>query len=92
MVAMTMSLHLEEYMNGIRATAICPGEVATPILKDRPAPPSVEEIGRILQSKDVGRTIHFVSEMPPHLTINEILIVPTWHRMFPGGADIVHLN
>ena len=88
MVAMTMSLHLEECMNGIRATAICPGEVATPILKGRPVPPSEEEIGRMLQPEDVGRSIRFVAEMPPHVTINEILIAPTWNRMFLGGADI----
>lgn len=88
MVAMTMSLHLEECMNGIRATAICPGEVATPILKGRPVPPSEEEIGRMMLPEDVGRTIRFVAEMPPHVTINEILLAPTWNRMFLGGADI----
>jgi NADP-dependent 3-hydroxy acid dehydrogenase YdfG len=88
LVAMTMSLHLEECMNGIRATAICPGEVATPILKGRPVPPSDEEIHRMLQPEDVGRTVRFVAEMPPHVTINEILIAPTWNRMFLGGADI----
>ncbi|HEV2675864.1 MAG TPA: SDR family oxidoreductase [Aliidongia sp.] len=88
MVAMTMSLHLEECMNGIRATAICPGEVATPILKGRPVPPSDEEIGRMLQPEDVGRSVRFVAEMPPHVTINEILITPTWNRMFLGGTDI----
>ena len=88
MVAMTMSLHLEECMNGIRATAICPGEVATPILKGRPVPPSDEELGRMLQPEDVGRTVRFVAEMPPQVTINEILIAPTWNRMFLGGADI----
>ena len=32
MNAMTASLILEERNNGIRATALCPGEVATPIL------------------------------------------------------------
>ena len=75
-------------MNGIRATAICPGEVATPILKGRPVPPSDEEIARMLKPEDVGRSVRFVAEMPPHVTINEILIAPTWNRMFLGGADI----
>jgi NADP-dependent 3-hydroxy acid dehydrogenase YdfG len=89
MVAMTRSLHLEECMHGIRATAICPGEVATPILKGRPVPPTDEEIARMLKPEDVGRTIRFVAEMPPHVTVNEILIAPTWNRMYLGGADIV---
>jgi NADP-dependent 3-hydroxy acid dehydrogenase YdfG len=88
LVALTMSLNIEEGRNGIRATAISPGEVATPILKHRPVPPSDTEIGRMLQPDDLGRTIRFVAEMPPHVTINEILIGPTWNRMFLGGEDL----
>jgi NADP-dependent 3-hydroxy acid dehydrogenase YdfG len=88
LVALTMSLNIEEGRNGIRATALCPGEVATPILKNRPVRPSDEEIGRMLQPDDLGRTIRFVAEMPPHVTINEILIGPTWNRMFLGGEDL----
>jgi len=26
--------------------------------------------------------------LPPHVTINEILIAPTWNRMFLGGTDL----
>jgi NADP-dependent 3-hydroxy acid dehydrogenase YdfG len=88
LVALTMSLNMEEGRNGIRATALCPGEVATPILKNRPVPPSAEEVDRMLQPDDLGRTIRFVAEMPPHVTINEILIGPTWNRMFLGGEDL----
>ena len=88
MVAMTMSLNDEECVNGIRGCVICPGEVATPILKHRPKPPSPEEIGRMLQAEDLGRTIRFVAEMPAHVCVNEILISPTWNRFFIGGSDI----
>ncbi|HVJ55029.1 MAG TPA: SDR family oxidoreductase [Aliidongia sp.] len=88
LVALTVSLNMEEGRNGIRATAICPGEVATPILKDRPKPPSDEEIARMLRPEDLGRTIRFVAEMPPHVTLNEILIGPTWNRMYLGGEDL----
>ena len=42
----------------------------------------------MLQPEDIGRSVRFVAEMPPHVTINEILIAPTWNRMFLGGADI----
>lgn len=87
-VAMTLSLNMEECRNGIRACAICPGEVATPILEKRPVKPSAEEIARMLQPEDLGRTIRFVAEMPPHACVNEILISPTWNRTFLGGADL----
>ena len=80
MNAMTASLLLEERNNGIRATAVCPGEVATPILDLRPVPVSAEDQARILQSEDLGELILFIAKQPPHVTINEVLITPTWNR------------
>ena len=88
MVAMTLSLNDEECVNGIRGCVICPGEVATPILRHRPTPPTPEEIARMLRPEDLGRTIRFVAEMPPHVCVNEILISPTWNRFFVGGKDV----
>lgn len=81
-VAMTENLNLEECVNGIRACAICPAEVATPILDKRPAPPPPEERARMLQADDLGRTIRFVAEMPAHACVNEITISPTWNRSY----------
>ena len=78
--AMTASLLVEERNNGIRATAICPGEVATPILDLRPVPVSDEDKARMLQSEDLGDLILYVAQQPPHVTLNEILITPTWNR------------
>jgi NADP-dependent 3-hydroxy acid dehydrogenase YdfG len=88
MAALTHSLNDEECVNGVRACVIYPGEVATPILRNRPKPPSPEETARMLQAEDLGRTIRFVAEMPPRVCVNEILISPTWNRFFVGGADI----
>jgi len=88
LAALTNSLNDEECVNGIRACCIYPGEVATPILRHRPVPPSQEEIDRMLQAEDLGKTIRFVAEMPPRVCINEILITPTWNRFFIGGADM----
>lgn len=80
MNAMTASLLLEERNNGIRATAICPGEVATPILDHRPVPVSDEDQARILQSDELGDLILFVAQQPPSVTLNEVLITPTYNR------------
>ena len=38
MVAMSHTINLEECQNGIRSCVVCPGEVATPILLNRPVP------------------------------------------------------
>ena len=80
MNAMTASLIIEERNNGIRATAVCPGEVATPILDNRPIPVSEDDRARILQSDDLGELILFLAKQPPHVTINEVLINPTLNR------------
>jgi NADP-dependent 3-hydroxy acid dehydrogenase YdfG len=87
-VALTASLNMEEGANGIRGCVICPGEVATPIMKNRPVPPSAEDMARMLQIEDLGKTIRFVAELPPHACINEIVISPTWNRIYLGGSDL----
>jgi NADP-dependent 3-hydroxy acid dehydrogenase YdfG len=81
-VALTHSFNMEEFRNGLRACALCPGEAATEILRLRPVQPSDEEKARMLQPDDIGRTIAFIAGMPPHVCINEILISPTWNRSF----------
>ncbi len=88
LIALTHSFNIEECVNGLRATALCPGEVATPILKSRPVEPSEEEKARMLQEDDLGRTIRFVAEMPPHVCINELVITPVWNRLYVGGDDL----
>jgi NADP-dependent 3-hydroxy acid dehydrogenase YdfG len=86
-VSLSETINMEECANGIRACAICPAEVATPIMDRRPVPPSQEERARMLQPEDLGRTIRWVVEQPPHVCINEILISPTWNRIYLGGAE-----
>jgi NADP-dependent 3-hydroxy acid dehydrogenase YdfG len=86
--AFTHQLNIEEGRHGIRACVIYPGEVNTPILKNRPIPPKGEEMARMLQPTDLGRTIRFVAEAPAHVCLNEIVITPTWNRFFLGGEDL----
>lgn len=81
-LALTHSFNMDEFKNGLRACCLSPGEVATPILKLRPVPPSAEDMAKMLQPEDLGRTIAFVASMPPHACINEILISPTHNRSF----------
>ncbi|CAL74192.1 putative 3-oxoacyl-[acyl-carrier-protein] reductase 1 (fabG1) [Bradyrhizobium sp. ORS 278] len=81
-LALTHSFNMEECINGLRACCLMPGEVATPILEQRPVVPSAEEQARMLQPEDLGRTIAFVASMPPRVCVNEILISPTWNRGF----------
>jgi len=86
-IALTESINIEECMNGIRATSILPGEVATPILEKRPVPPPPEERARMLQAEDLGRTVLFIATLPPRACVNELIISPTWNRFYLGGLE-----
>jgi NADP-dependent 3-hydroxy acid dehydrogenase YdfG len=84
-LALTHSFNMDECRNGLRACCLSPGEVATPIMKNRPVPPSEEVMSKMLQPEDVGRTIAFVANMPPHVCVNEVLISPVANRAFLGA-------
>ena len=86
-IAMTETINMEEAIHGIRACAICPAEVATPLLDKRPTPPSQEERDRMLQMDDLGQTVLFVAQLPPRACVNQIIISPTWNRMYLGGFE-----
>ena len=87
-VAMSAHLNQEECVNGIRSCALCPAEVATPIMEKRPVKPSDEDIARMLQPEDLGNAILWIAQQPPHVCINELLISPTWNRIFLGASDL----
>ena len=80
--ALTETINMEECSNGIRACAICPAEVATPIMDRRPVPPSALDRSRMLQPEDLGATIRFIAELPAHACVNQLIISPTWNRMY----------
>lgn len=86
MVAMSESLNMEEAINGIRACALCPGEVATPILDNRPVKVTDEEKAVMLQGEDLGETILFLAQLDKRVCVNQLVISPTANRMYttPG--------
>ncbi|WP_299029589.1 SDR family oxidoreductase [uncultured Sulfitobacter sp.] len=87
-VALSHSINQDEGVNGIRCTALMPGEVATPIMQSRPKPPSPEDLARMLQAEDLGAMVRYIAEAPPHVCVNEVLISPTWNRSFVGVAEL----
>ncbi|MDA8250759.1 MAG: SDR family oxidoreductase [Rhodospirillales bacterium] len=86
-VAMSHSINMEECVNGIRSTAVCPGEVATAILDKRPVPVSSEDRAKMVQPQDCADLIRYIACLPPHVCINEVLITPTWNRTYVAGLQ-----
>ena len=82
MNAMNESINMEAGIHGVRACAICPGEVATPILDNRPVPVSTEDRAKMVQPEDCGDIVRFLTSLPPHVCINELTISPTWNRSY----------
>ena len=86
MNAMNESINMEAGIYGVRACAICPGEVATPILDNRPVPVSDEDRAKMVQAEDCGDIVQFLSSLPPHVCINELTVSPTWNRGYVAQA------
>ena len=89
--AMTETINMKYCNFGIRACALCPGEVSTPILDKRPKKLSEEQKNKMLQPDDLGETIAFLCQMPKHVCINELVISPTWHRRYIADLGIEEL-
>jgi NADP-dependent 3-hydroxy acid dehydrogenase YdfG len=92
MVAMSHSINMEECVNGIRASAICPGEVATPILDRRPVPPSKDERAQMVQPADVADLIVYIARLPASVVLNEAHITPTHNRGYIAALKAPHVK
>lgn len=80
LTALSHAINVEECVNGIRACAIHPGEVDTPMLAQRPKKLSAEELATVLRAEDVAEVVRFVVETPAHVCLNEIWVTPTHNR------------
>jgi NAD(P)-dependent dehydrogenase (short-subunit alcohol dehydrogenase family) len=76
MTGLTQSINAEERPNGIRACAIFPGDINTPILDLRPSPPPPEARQRMLQAEDVAQCVLLAISLPPRAVIEELLLKP----------------
>jgi len=69
-------LNAQEASSGVRACHLCPGDVDTDFLTQRPQVPSAEARNAMLTAEDVARAIQFVLESPTHVRVDEIVISP----------------
>lgn len=76
LLGLTQAINAEERARGIRACALMPGDIDTPLLDKRPAPPSTEARTRMLQAEDVAAAVLYVLEQPARVVVEEILLRP----------------
>ncbi len=65
---------------GIRACAIMPGEVDTPILENRPRPPDADDRASMMQPEDIAQAIFLCAAMPHRTIVEQVVMIPTRRR------------
>jgi NADP-dependent 3-hydroxy acid dehydrogenase YdfG len=70
---------LEEYdaKTGVRFSLVAPGVVDTPLLENRPKPPSAEDRAIALKGEDVAEVCAFLCALPPGVHVPELTVLPT---------------
>ncbi len=76
LAGLTQAINAEERGNGVRACAIFPGDIDTPLLERRPTPPSAEARAKMMQPEDIADCALLAINLPPRAIIEEIIVRP----------------
>lgn len=76
MVGLTQSINAEERSRGIRACAILPGDIDTPLLNKRPVVPDADARSRMMKAEDIAACVVFCVQLPPRVIVEELLVRP----------------
>ena len=76
LAGLTQAINAEERGRGVRACAVFPGDINTPLLDKRPAPPDAAARTRMLQAEDVADCVLFCARLPEHVIIEELIVRP----------------
>ena len=76
LVALTQAINAEERALGIRACAILPGDIDTPLLDKRPAPPDAAARAKMMKPEDIAACIRLCIDLPAHVIVEELLVRP----------------
>src|ERR1043166_1465753 len=76
LAGLTQSINAEERANGVRACAIFPGDIDTPLLNKRPAPPDAAARAKMMQPEDIAACAWLAIDLPPRTIVEEILVRP----------------
>ena len=74
------TLNQQEAPYGVRATHLCPGDVATDFLDQRPSVPDAEARRVMLQAEDVALAVSFVLASPRSMRVDELVLSPVSQR------------
>ena len=73
---LTQSINAEERERGVRACAIFPGDIDTPLLEKRPAPPPPEARAKMLRPEDVAECVMLAINLPQRAVVEQLVVRP----------------
>lgn len=73
---LAVSLNAQENRLGIRACHLCPGDVDSDFLAQRPVVPGAQDRAAMLTADDIAHAVMFVLDSPPQVVVNELVISP----------------
>lgn len=76
LAGLTQSINAEERARGIRACAIFPGDIDTPLLNKRAAVPNAAARAKMMRAEDIADCALFCLSLPPDVIVEEMLVRP----------------
>jgi NAD(P)-dependent dehydrogenase (short-subunit alcohol dehydrogenase family) len=76
LAGLTQAINAEERSRGVRAIALFPGDIDTPLLNKRPVVPDAAARSRMMQPEDIADCVIFCSQLPSRVVVEEMLIRP----------------
>ncbi len=76
-VGLANATMMEERLNGIRVTVIYPGLCDTPILDNRPVPPTKAQRDLMMKPEDIAQACVFAASLPPRTYVSDLVLMPT---------------
>jgi NAD(P)-dependent dehydrogenase (short-subunit alcohol dehydrogenase family) len=78
--SITRTLNEQEAPSGVRACHLCPGDIDTDFLNQRPTVPDAAARAVMLTPVDVAASVQFVLDVPSHVRVDELVISPISQR------------
>jgi NAD(P)-dependent dehydrogenase (short-subunit alcohol dehydrogenase family) len=75
-VGLANATMMEERLNGIRVTVIYPGLCDTPILKNRPIPPTQAQRDLMMKPEDIAQACVFAASLPSRTYVADLVLMP----------------
>jgi NADP-dependent 3-hydroxy acid dehydrogenase YdfG len=76
MAGLTQAINAEERSRGVRACAIFPGDIDTPLLDKRPVVPDAASRAKMMRAEDIADCAVFCIQLPSRAIVEEMIVRP----------------